>query len=83
MNKLLLSDLQPNDKAIICGHDVSSNVYVRLLEMGFSSGTLLQVVKCAPFDGPMEIKIRGRNIVLRKSEAKCIRILQVIQNVIK
>jgi Fe2+ transport system protein FeoA len=42
----------------------------RMLEMGLMPGTEVQVVREAPLGDPIEIKLMGYSLSLRKSEAK-------------
>ncbi|MFM2294948.1 MAG: hypothetical protein RLZZ350_1361 [Verrucomicrobiota bacterium] len=42
----------------------------RLLEMGLLVGTKVELVRFAPLGDPVEIKVRGYNLTLRKSEAE-------------
>lgn len=42
----------------------------RLLEMGLLIGTPVQLVRFAPMGDPVEIKVRGYNLTLRKHEAE-------------
>jgi ferrous iron transport protein A len=42
----------------------------RLMEMGLLVGTKVELVRFAPLGDPVEIKIRGYNLTLRKSEAE-------------
>ncbi len=42
----------------------------RLLEMGLLVGTPVQLVRFAPLGDPLEIKIRGYHLTLRKHEAE-------------
>lgn len=44
----------------------------RLMEMGVVPGAPVRVIKRAPLGDPIEIKIRGYNLALRKSEAETI-----------
>ncbi|MDY0267071.1 MAG: ferrous iron transport protein A [Methanimicrococcus sp.] len=44
----------------------------RLLCMGVTPGTVIQVVKVAPLGDPMELKIRKYNLSIRKNEASSI-----------
>lgn len=44
----------------------------RLLEMGLLVGTPIQLVRFAPLGDPVEIKVRGYNLTLRKHEAELI-----------
>lgn len=44
----------------------------RLMEMGLLVGSTVQLVRFAPLGDPVEIKVRGYNLTLRKSEAELI-----------
>jgi ferrous iron transport protein A len=41
----------------------------RLMEMGLLVGTRVELVRFAPLGDPVEIKVRGYNLTLRKNEA--------------
>ena len=41
----------------------------RLMEMGLLVGTKVELVRFAPMGDPVEIKVRGYNLTLRKNEA--------------
>ena len=42
----------------------------RVMEMGLLSGTRVELVRFAPLGDPVEIKVRGYNLSLRKHEAE-------------
>jgi ferrous iron transport protein A len=42
----------------------------RLMEMGLLVGTQVELVRFAPLGDPVEIKVRGYNLMLRKHEAE-------------
>ena len=42
----------------------------RLLEMGLLVGTNVQLVRFAPLGDPVEIKVRGYHLTLRRQEAE-------------
>ena len=42
----------------------------RLMEMGLLVGTRVELVRIAPLGDPVEIKVRGYNLTLRKHEAE-------------
>jgi ferrous iron transport protein A len=42
----------------------------RLMEMGLLVGSAVQLVRFAPMGDPVEIKVRGYNLTLRKHEAE-------------
>lgn len=45
---------------------------LRLLEMGFVPGTVVALVKRAPFGDPLELQVRGCHVSLRRAEAALI-----------
>ncbi len=42
----------------------------RILEMGLLVGTPVELVRFAPLGDPVEIKVRGYHLTLRKNEAE-------------
>ena len=44
----------------------------RLLEMGLLVGTPVELIRFAPLGDPVEIKVRGYHLTLRKHEAELI-----------
>ncbi len=62
-----LSDLPIGASAIV--RELPKSGMVRLREMGLLAGTRVTLVRCAPFGDPIEIKVRGYHLSLRKSEA--------------
>jgi len=54
--------------------NVKGDKSLRILEMGITPGTVLNVVRAAPLGFPIEVKIRGYSLSLRESEAECIEI---------
>ena len=42
----------------------------RLMEMGLLVGTKVELVRFAPLGDPVEIKVRGYNLTLRRNEAE-------------
>jgi ferrous iron transport protein A len=51
-----------------------SDITRRLMEMGVVPGVSVRVVKTAPFGCPLEIRVRGYNLAIRRSEAESIEI---------
>ena len=49
-------------------------VTIRLMEMGVVPGVSVRVVKAAPFGDPIEIRVRGYNLAMRKAEAETIEV---------
>lgn len=46
----------------------------RLLELGFTSGTEVEVSRRAAFGGPLEVRLRSYRLSLRLNEAEAIRV---------
>ena len=46
----------------------------RLLEMGVIPGVTVSVVKKAPFGDPIEVRVRGYSLAMRRSEADAIEV---------
>lgn len=47
---------------------------VRLLEMGFVPGVEVALVKRAPLGDPLELRLRGYHVSLRRAEARRVEI---------
>jgi ferrous iron transport protein A len=64
-----LSELRPKEKGKIVKVGGKGGVYRRILDMGVVSGTQIEVLRVAPLGDPVEIKLKGYNLTLRKAEA--------------
>ena len=68
-----ISDLVPNDTATVIGFNKNNKAYrKKLLTMGITPGTTFSVTRFAPMGDPIEIKIRGYSLTLRRDEATII-----------
>ncbi|MDQ7091124.1 MAG: FeoA family protein [Methylococcales bacterium] len=67
--------LAVGDSGKITGFEQSGKAYrKRLLAMGLTPGTPFSIIRFAPMGDPVEIKIRGFSLTLRKDEAAVLRI---------
>lgn len=64
-----LSELAVGASAIVREFPRSGAAFVRLREMGLLVGTPVTLVRTAPLGDPLEIKVRGYHLTLRRSEA--------------
>jgi len=64
-----LSALAVGASAVVRDFPKTGAAFLRLREMGLLPGTRVTLVRTAPLGDPLEIKIRGYNLTLRKSEA--------------
>ncbi len=70
-----LKDLKPGEAGEITGYEGNDPGYrSKLLAMGLTKGTTVQVVKVAPLGDPVEVAVRGFHLSLRKAEADVLQI---------
>jgi Fe2+ transport system protein FeoA len=67
-----LSDVMPKNKAKVKAIIAENNLKRKLLDMGIIPGVMIEVIKLAPLGDPVEIKVRGYHLSLRKEEARCV-----------
>lgn len=65
-----LTSLAIGQTATVTEINLPSGARPRLMEMGLLVGTKVELVRFAPMGDPVEIKVRGYNLTLRKSEAE-------------
>ena len=73
----VLSALKIGEKARVLGFELPPEQRQRLLEMGLTVGAECEVVRFAPMGDPIDIKVRGYQLSLRKKEAGGIRVERV------
>ena len=69
-----LADLKPGERGVIASFDGDVEMMQRLLEMGLTPGTELELIRFAPLGDPLEIRVRGYQLSIRKENAKRIRL---------
>ena len=69
-----LASLSPGQKGKITGIDLPGAQKGRVMEMGLTAGTTIEVIKVAPMGDPVQYKVRGGHISLRKAEAAFIQV---------
>jgi ferrous iron transport protein A len=65
-----LADLERGARARIVSVAGAPGTSQRLLEMGLTAGTAIEVVRFAPLGDPIEVKVRGYRLSLRAAEAR-------------
>lgn len=66
---MTLKDVNPGQICVIEGIGKKSSLRKRIIDMGLTIGTTIEVRKLAPMGDPIEILIRGYHLSLRKAEA--------------
>lgn len=69
-----LDEVEPGANAVVTKINVRGELGRRLLDMGIIKGVDIQVIKVAPLGDPIEIKLKGYFLSLRKSEANQIEV---------
>ncbi len=67
---LSISPLAVGASAVVREFPKTGAAFIRLREMGLLAGTRVTLVRTAPLGDPLEIKVRGYHLTLRKSEAE-------------
>ena len=74
MSIIALSQMNAGQSGTIEELTAAGAVCQRLLEMGITRGTTVEVVRFAPLGDPIDIKVRGYHLSLRKQEAEIIQV---------
>jgi len=70
-----LKAMQVGDRGRVHGFEEGGRAYRRkLLSMGLTPGVQFQVLRVAPLGDPVEVRVRGSNLSLRKDEAATLRV---------
>jgi ferrous iron transport protein A len=65
----MLGDCKPGQRATIRCHHGKGAIRQRLLDLGFVPGAAIDMVRNAPLGDPIQCKVSGYNVTLRRSEA--------------
>lgn len=64
-----ISQLEPGQKGVVDRLEGESALRQHLLEMGFTKGTEVEFVRQAPLGDPVDLRLRGYRLSLRRVEA--------------
>ncbi len=65
-----LNDLEIGEKGVITRVQGKGELHRRLLDMGVVPATVVEVKRVAPLGDPIEVRVRGYHLSLRREEAK-------------
>lgn len=74
---MLLSEYNLNVKYKIKKILCAEKTFKRLNNMGLTNGTIISVVRRAPFGDPIEIKVRDFYLAIRLNLAKQIEVIEI------
>jgi ferrous iron transport protein A len=73
MNNVSLDRLKPGEKGTVDRIQATAiHIRQRLMEMGLTKGTIVEIIRFAPLGDPIEISVRGYRLSLRREEAQSI-----------
>jgi Fe2+ transport system protein FeoA len=72
-----LADVKVRGAAIVAHVGGTRSVAIRLMEMGLLPGTRVEVLRIAPLGDPIEVKVRGFALSIRRQEARGIEVRHV------
>ena len=67
-----LRDVPVGGKAVVKRLGGQGPTKRRIMDMGITKGVTLDVVKVAPLGDPIEVKVRGYQLSIRKADAEAI-----------
>ncbi len=67
--EITLADLMPKEKGVVLKMNRRNSVTKRLADMGVVRGALIEVERVAPLGDPIDVKVKGYHLSLRKEEA--------------
>ena len=74
---MTLNDLKIGDSAVITAVGGEGSLRNRFLDMGLIPHTRIRLQKVAPMGDPIEIRVRGYELTLRREDARLIDIGEV------
>jgi ferrous iron transport protein A len=65
-----LSEMEPGTRGRVVEMGGDGEAVKRLMDMGLIRGTTVEVVRRAPLGDPIEVRLRGFMLTLRRTEAE-------------
>jgi len=65
-----LAELEPGERGKVTAIGGDAEAVRRLMDLGLIRGTTLEMVRRAPLGDPLEVRLRGFMLTLRRSEAE-------------
>ncbi len=64
-----IAELEKNQRGVVVGVQGRGAIKRRLMDMGLAPGAVVEVIQVAPLGDPIEIKLKGYRLALRRDEA--------------
>jgi ferrous iron transport protein A len=76
-----LASLAAGASAVVRSIDISPAYQTRLMELGLLACTRVELVRYAPLGDPVEIRVRGYHLTLRRHEAEKVMVSTIPETV--
>ena len=73
-----LRDVKVGQSCIVAKLTGEGPIKRRIMDMGLTKGTSVLVHKVAPLGDPIEVTVRGYELTLRKDEASCVEVADIV-----
>ena len=70
MTERRLAELGPGERSRVVTVDGEADAVRRLMDLGLIRGTPVEVMRRAPLGDPIEVRLRGFMLTLRRAEAE-------------
>jgi ferrous iron transport protein A len=67
-----LLQLAPGERATIARVQASPELAPRLAALGFREGSLIELIRSAPFAGPLHLRLGTTDVIMRRQDAASI-----------
>lgn len=74
MTTVTLNDMRPGQRGKVLKINTRGETNKRIVEMGVTSGAIIEVERIAPLGDPIDIKVKGYHLSLRRDEARGIEV---------
>jgi ferrous iron transport protein A len=72
-----LASMAPGQRGVIAGYTQDDAFTQRLMQLGLIEGSEVEILRCAPTGDPIEVRVMGYALSLRRSEAALIEMHEV------
>ncbi len=69
-----LADLAPGQRGVVTGYAQDDGFTQRLMQLGLIEGADVEVLRCAPTGDPIEVRVMGYALSLRRIEAAVVHV---------
>lgn len=69
---MILCDIAPGGHFVVTRVKVAGEIGRRLADMGFTEGAEGEMIRGALLRGPLQVRVRGCDLLIRRGEAACV-----------